>query len=100
MVFVVTYDLREPNDAPQDYERVISHIKANFAWCHLQKSFWLVDSALNAAEIRESIRTTLHQNDLLLRTGSNAKPAPRRTRTESWNGQREALLRLRLRLDS
>lgn len=66
MVFVVTYDLREPNDAPQDYERVISHIKANFAWCHLQKSVWLVDSALNAAEIRESIRITLHQNDLLL----------------------------------
>jgi hypothetical protein len=65
MVFVVAYDLREPNDQPQDYERVIAHIKASFTWCHLQKSVWLVDSALNAAEIRESVRTTLYPNDML-----------------------------------
>jgi hypothetical protein len=65
MVFVVAYDLREPNDTSQDYQRVIEHLKANFNWCHLQKSVWLVDSALNASEIRENIRTTLYQADML-----------------------------------
>ena len=65
MTFVVAYDLRTPNDTPQDYERVIAHIKANFTWSHLQKSVWLVESALNAAEIRESIRTTLDSKDVL-----------------------------------
>ncbi len=65
MVFLATYDLRSPNDTSEDYERVIAHIKTSFNWCHLQKSVWLVESALNAAEIRESIRTTLYPNDVL-----------------------------------
>lgn len=65
MVFLIAYDLREPNDQAQDYERVIAHIKTSFSWCHLQKSVWLVDSALNAAEIRESVKNALHQSDVL-----------------------------------
>jgi hypothetical protein len=65
MIFLVAYDLRTPNDTPQDYERVITDIKAKFNWCHLQKSVWLVESALNAAEIRDSIRTALYPNDSL-----------------------------------
>jgi hypothetical protein len=65
MTFVVAYDLREPNDSPQDYERVIAHIKANFVWCHLQKSVWLVETALNASEIRENVRTSLYGSDML-----------------------------------
>jgi hypothetical protein len=66
MVFIVAYDLRSPNDTSQDYERVIAHIKSNFNWCHLQKSVWLIESPLNATEIRESIRPTLYSNDVLL----------------------------------
>ena len=65
MTFMIAYDLREPNDTPQDYERVIAHIKSNFTWCHLQKSVWLVESALNAAEVRDTIRTELYQTDIL-----------------------------------
>jgi hypothetical protein len=65
MVFVVAYDLHTPNDTPQDYERVIAQIKYDFSWCHLEKSVWLVDSALNASEIREKIRTALSQSDRL-----------------------------------
>ena len=61
MVFVITYDLRSPNDTSEDYKRVIATIKANFTWCHLQKSVWLVESALSASEIRESIKPTLLQ---------------------------------------
>jgi hypothetical protein len=65
MVFVVAYDLISPNDTSQDYERVISGIKAKFNWCHLEKSVWLVESALNAAEIRETIKPTLYNGDKL-----------------------------------
>lgn len=65
MVFVIAYDLRSPNDTPEDYERVIARIKADFAWCHLQKSVWLVESALSASEIRESIKPTFHSADEL-----------------------------------
>jgi hypothetical protein len=65
MVFVIAYDLRSPNDTAEDYERVIASIKANFTWCHLQKSVWLVDSALSASEIRESIKPTLYNGDEL-----------------------------------
>lgn len=65
MVFVIAYDLRQPNDTPQDYERVISYLKTNFSWCHLEKSVWLIEAALNAAEIRESMRTTLYPSDVL-----------------------------------
>jgi hypothetical protein len=65
VTFVIAYDLREPNDTSQDYERVIAHIKKEFTWCHLQKSVWLVESALDASEIRESIKSTLYPNDVL-----------------------------------
>lgn len=65
MVFLITYDLINPNDTPQDYERVIADIKAKFNWCHLEKSVWLVESALNASEIRESVKTTLYGTDKL-----------------------------------
>ncbi len=65
MVFVIAYDLRSPNDTAEDYERLIANIKANFTWCHLQKSVWLVESALSASEIRESIKPTLFNGDEL-----------------------------------
>ena len=65
MVFVIAYDLRSPNDTAEDCERVIATIKASFTWCHLQKSVWLVESALNASEIRESIKPSLYEGDEL-----------------------------------
>ena len=66
MTFLVTYDLRSPNDTPQNYERVIAQIKSSFGtWCHLQKSVWMVDSALTASEIRDDIRSTLDPKDVL-----------------------------------
>jgi hypothetical protein len=65
MIFVIAYDLHSPNDTPQDYERVIAAIKTDFSWCHLQESVWLVRSALNASEIRESLRPVLTDGDAL-----------------------------------
>jgi hypothetical protein len=65
MVFVIAYDLRSPNDTPEDYERVIAQIKAKFTWCHLEKSVWLVEAAYNASEIREIVKVSLHNADRL-----------------------------------
>lgn len=65
MVFVVAYDLISPNDTPDDYQRVIGRIKTNFNWCHLEKSVWILESALSAAEIRENVRETLYPKDIL-----------------------------------
>jgi hypothetical protein len=65
LIFLIAYDLRSPNDKPEDYERVIGDIKAKFNWCHLQKSVWLVESPLNAAEIRDSVRVALYDGDVL-----------------------------------
>lgn len=65
MIFVIAYDLHSPNDRSQDYERVFTAIKTNFNWCHLQESVWLVRSALNASEIRESLKPVLNNGDVL-----------------------------------
>ena len=65
MVFVIAYDLQTPNDTAEDYTRVITQIKSAFTWCHLEKSVWLVDSALNASEIRENVKTALNDGDKL-----------------------------------
>ncbi len=65
MVFVIAYDLHSPNDTAEDYERLIKRIRADFTWCHLQKSVWLVESALSASEIRESLKPDLHNGDEL-----------------------------------
>jgi hypothetical protein len=66
MVFIIAYDLLTPNDTPADYERVIGAIKNSFGtWCHLQKSVWMVESALTAAEIRDTLRGSLYGKDVL-----------------------------------
>ena len=65
MIHVLAYDLESPNDASEDYERLIAHIKATFSWCHLEKSVWLIDTDLNAAEARDNVKQKLHEGDLL-----------------------------------
>jgi hypothetical protein len=47
MVFLIAYDLRAPNG------------------CHLEESVWLVESALNATEIRELVQPAVHATDAL-----------------------------------
>jgi hypothetical protein len=66
VVFVIAYDLLTPNDTSADYERVIAAIKSSFGtWCHLQKSVWMVESALNASEIRDTLKSSLYPKDML-----------------------------------
>jgi len=65
MVHVLAYDLKAPNDTTEDYERVINHIKATFTWCHLEKSVWLIDTTMDAGEVRDNVKPQMHADDLL-----------------------------------
>lgn len=79
MVFIVTYDLVEPNDTPKNYESLIEGIKSVFStWCHIEKSAWLVKSDMKASEVRETLKAYLHEGDILFVGGLSGKWA-------SWN---------------
>lgn len=79
MVFLVTYDLKAPNDTPENYELIIGAIKSQFPnWCHIEKSVWLVESIESAATIRSSLKAYLHPGDLMF-------VAPLMRGWASWN---------------
>jgi hypothetical protein len=66
MIHVLAYDLKAPNDQPDDYERVIAAIKADFAsWCHIEQSVWLIDTTMGASEARDHMKTVLNSKDVL-----------------------------------
>ena len=66
MIPVVAYDLKAPNDQPDDYKRVIAAIKADFgSWCHIEQSVWLIDTTMDAGEARDHIKTVLNSEDVL-----------------------------------
>jgi hypothetical protein len=66
VVHIVTYDLETPHDTPADYERVIAGLKSIYpAWCHLEKSVWLVVTDQEATKVRDSLKQFLHNTDIL-----------------------------------
>jgi hypothetical protein len=66
MVQLVAYDLKTPNDTPENYEKIIGAIKSSFnSWCRLEQSVWLVDTHLEAAPVREALKPFLHAGDVL-----------------------------------
>lgn len=66
MVYLVAYDLKSPNDTESDYERVIGAIKSlGNHWCHIEKSVWLVTSEEGASEIRDELKKSLCEADVL-----------------------------------
>ena len=66
MVHILAYDLKAPNDTPDDCERVISAIKSDFgSWCHIEKSVWLVETDVDAGQVRDYLRTVVHANDVI-----------------------------------
>ncbi len=66
MIHVLAYDLKEPNDTAEDYERVIGAIKSEFSsWCHIEQSVWLIDATMDAAEVREHFKQFLNSKDVL-----------------------------------
>lgn len=52
MVYLVTYDLKQPG---QDYSGVHEAIKSCGAWWHFLESTWLVDTHLTADQISTKV---------------------------------------------
>ena len=66
MIHMVAYDLKTPNDTPENYELIIGAIKENFSrWCHIEKSVWLIDTELTVTAVRDLLRQSLTSGDLL-----------------------------------
>jgi hypothetical protein len=67
LVHLVTYDLKSPNDDPEDYARVIEGLKSLYpTWCHVEKSVWLVETEQAASEVRDALKLLLRPSDVLL----------------------------------
>jgi len=60
--YIIGYDLTEPG---RDYADLTKAIQAYGAYCHLQKSVWLIVSEVEAAVIRENLKRYLDSNDKL-----------------------------------
>lgn len=79
MVLLVAYDLKTPNDTPENYEVIIGAIKSEFrGWCHIEESVWLVDSESDTSAVRDALKRYLHSGDVLF-------VAALRKNWASWN---------------
>jgi hypothetical protein len=66
VVYIVTYDLKSPNDTSDDYKRVMDGLKSTYgAWCHLELSVWLVAADQTATEVRDEVKKLLNPADRL-----------------------------------
>ena len=70
MVYLICYDLKEPNDSPADYERLIKAIHAGYTAWRLQESAWIldVDSSNAVMAIRDHLQRHLKSGDQLFVT--------------------------------
>jgi hypothetical protein len=79
MIHIVAYDLKTPNDTPDNYELIIGAIKSLFdSWCHIEQSVWLIDTRSDAVAVRLVLKDFLHSGDTLL-------VAPLGKAWASWN---------------
>lgn len=62
MIYIVTYDLMEPD---QKYDKLLDLIKAEPAWARLGGSSYLVDSDETAVALRDKFKLALDSNDKL-----------------------------------
>jgi hypothetical protein len=66
MVHLISYDLTQPNDRPEDYTRVIDRIKTSFpAWAHVEESVWAVQTPLSAAAAFDQVAPAFKSGDKL-----------------------------------
>ena len=66
MVHLIVFDLRSPNDARIDYERVTDALKDAFpVWARIERSVWIIDSDRSADEVRDALRDALNKSDSL-----------------------------------
>jgi hypothetical protein len=65
MIYLVAYDLREPN-SPADYAKIIDAIKAYATWMRVEQSVWLIESAQSYTQIRDNLMQYVRSDDTLL----------------------------------
>lgn len=65
MIYLVAYDLREPN-TPADYARIINAIKTYGTWMHVEQSTWLIETTQSNTQIRDNLLPYVRSNDALL----------------------------------
>ncbi len=61
--YIVSYDLRQPDDASADYEELIKAIKGYGYWGRLMLSTWIVVTTQDAAEIRDTLQQHMASQD-------------------------------------
>ncbi|WP_254910691.1 hypothetical protein [Klebsiella pneumoniae] len=52
-IYCVTYDLKAPG---RNYDEVFDYLK-NFTYCKHLESFWLIDTTLTAAQLRDGLKS-------------------------------------------
>lgn len=62
MIYIVTYDLREPG---QNYDNLLRIIKSEPAWARLGGSSYLIDTEESAVNLRDKYKRVLDSNDKL-----------------------------------
>ncbi len=60
-IYCVTYDLKAPG---RNYDEVFDYLK-NFTYCKHLESFWLIDTTLTAAQLRDGLKSRVDSNDIL-----------------------------------
>jgi hypothetical protein len=66
MVYLITYDLRQPGRNYADLFVAIKNISG--LWAHPLESVWLVDTNLSANDISNQLKPRLDGNDLIFIT--------------------------------
>lgn len=72
MVYIITYDLREPG---QRYDELISRIKSYNVWAKIGYSCFLIETNATAVQVRDSLRPAIDVNDRLFVGVVNAPAA-------------------------
>lgn len=80
MVYIVTYDLRQPT---QRYDELLRLIKDCAHWARLGQSSYLVVSDLTAVQLRDKFKSALDGNDRLY-VGAVKTPA-------AWTGMPDSV---------
>ena len=76
--YLITYDLVGTSETSEDYKRLIDEIKSYSDYEKLQKSVWVIDTALSAAEIFDYLKPFIDDDDRLMVI--EVKPAERKIR--------------------
>jgi hypothetical protein len=63
MVYVVSYDLRQPG---RDYKSLFEELKRSPAWWHYLESTWLISTTENANQLYSRLARYLDPNDSIL----------------------------------